>query len=172
MELRHQIQYIMHSTNNKVEYTNETNDFQTKDQIKLELLRLGDINTPETRLANIEKCFTAFLRSYPNSGHAERTAKMLRYMETVKVNEQLHAELTNKLKIMEQRYSNLTIDVDLLMNDVIMTPPLAPKRFRATSWPNSSTIICTITVEALIVFMVICSMLSAYFIGKDDVVPF
>lgn len=172
MELRHQIQYIMYSTNNKVEYINETNDFQTKDQIKLELLRLGDINTPETRLANIEKCFTAFLRSSLNSGHAERTAKMLRYMETVKVNEQLHAELTNKLKIMEQRYSNLTIDVDLLMNDVIMTPPLAPKRFRATSWPNSSTIICTITVEALIVFMVICSMLSAYFIGKDDVVPF
>jgi hypothetical protein len=166
LELRHQIQYIMYSTNNKVEYINETNDFQTKDQIKLELLRLGDINTSETRLANIEKCFTAFLRSSLNAGHPERTTKMLRYMETVKVNEQLHAELTNKLKIMEQRYSNLTIDVDLLMNDVIMTPPLAPKRFRATSWPNSSTIICTITVEALIVFMVICSMLSAYFIGE------
>lgn len=169
----YQIQNIMYSTNNLIEMVYEMPTLKTRHEMELELSKLGDITALKERIVNLEHYF-AGLVGKEVCGFTFELGMMQRFMQYHLTIVKRHEELTQKLKEMDDetvRYSNLRVEVDASMNNEVMYPPPAPapRRFHATSWPHSSTIICTITVEALIVLMVICSVLSAYFITKDDI---
>ncbi|AET73009.1 hypothetical protein PGAG_00120 [Phaeocystis globosa virus 12T] len=162
----------MYSTNNLIEMDDKTPTLKIRNEMEIELSKLGDITVLKERIANLEYYFNGLIGKEV-CGFTFELNTMKRFMQYHLTIVKRHEELTQKLKEIDDelvRYSNLTIEVDASMNTVVMYPPPAPKRFHATVWPNSSTIICTITVEALIVFMVICSVLSAYFIARADIV--
>jgi hypothetical protein len=163
----------MYSTNNLIEMVYEMPALETRDEMELELSKLGDITALKERIANLEHYFDGLIGKEV-CGFTFELGMMQRFMQYHLTIVKRHEELTQKLKEMDDetvRYSNLRVEVDASMNNEVMYPPPAPvpRRFHATSWPNSSTIICTITVEALIVFMVICSVLSAYFMTNDNI---
>lgn len=137
----------------------------TRHEIERELSMLGDITILKERIANLEHYFDGFVGKEV-CGFTCELGTIQRFKQYHLTIVKRHEELTQKLKNMDDelvRYSNLRIEVDASMNNVVVYPPAAPRRFHATTWPDSSTIICSITVEALIVCMVICCALSAYF---------
>ena len=164
----------MYSTNNLIEMVYEMPavvSTMTRNEMELELSKLGDVTALKERIANLEHYFDGLIGKEV-CGFTCELGMIQRFKQYHLTIVKRHEELTQKLKEMDDelvRYSNLTVEVEGSMNNAVMYPP-APKRFHATVWPNSSTIICTITVEVLIVFMVICSMLSAYFMTKAGIV--
>ena len=144
----------------------------TRNEMELELSKLGDVTALKERIANLGHYFDGLVGKEV-CGFTCEFGMIQRFKQYHLTIVKRHEELTQNLKEMDDellRYSNLTVEVEGSMNNAVMYPPPAPRRFHATTWPNSSTIICTITVEALIVFMVICSVLSAYFMTRADIV--
>jgi hypothetical protein len=157
-----------YSTNNKVEMLDVLNLKTTKDEVENELLKMGNINTVESRLTNIERYFDVLVSTISRGDKMRyefNACSIKLVLDTNKKDEIRHNHLTKELKRMNGEYARLTIELDAEMNDPIMHPPPAPAPVRPHLFRRSvpSTVMYTITVEMLIMIMVLVTVATAHF---------